>query len=162
GSKVLSGTLQAFLDSPFVNVHVDPSVDYGIEATSARSFLDGGNTFCLPVSVNETACTIVGVFEVRTARARLSEALDELLRSQPVAVFQVSRHGKFHRVRDAPKRAERDVGRKVAMIFVTVHGRDRVASRGDRAHAGTFDDSGARRVPDVRKDQRNARNMQLA
>src|SRR5215510_15712778 len=50
----------------------------------------------------------------------------------------------------------------MAVILVAVHGRERVAGRGNDTHAGGFDDPCAGRVPDVGQDQRIARDMQLA
>ncbi len=105
---------------------------------------------------------MVGILDIGAAGARRDESLDELLRRQPVAILEVRRHGYLHGIRDAPQRAERDVGRKMAVILIAIHGREGVARRGDCVRACGFDDQGTRRVPDVGQDQGIARGVQLA
>ena len=77
--EIFPGTLQAFLDGTLVIVHVDTSIDYRVEATGTRSSLDGGNTFRLYVGVNESADSMVSVFEVCPAGTRIDEAINEFL-----------------------------------------------------------------------------------
>src|SRR4030095_1940870 len=80
GFEVLPRAHQAFLDRALVHVHIDPGVDYGVEASGTRSGLDRGNTLRDPVGVNQTARAMVTVFDVRPAGAGARKAIDEFLR----------------------------------------------------------------------------------
>src|SRR5262249_10274605 len=116
GIEVLPGTLQAFRDGALVKVHVHPSIDYRVEATGTRSCPDGGNTLGVPVGVNKSANTMVSVFQVGPAGACIGKAIDEFLRRHSITILQVCRDRQRHSVSDTSKRAQRDIGRKVAVI----------------------------------------------